>query len=101
MLPYEYMDKEYYSTVEAANILRVSRKTVFKWAQSGKIKATKVGRNYIIHNSAVLEELGKSIGTDKKANIEKAINKATKEYERTTNHIGHLIKKHLIDSPKL
>jgi len=88
MLLYEYMDKEYYSTIEAANILRVSRKTVFKWAQSGKIKATKVGRNYIIPHSVVLEKLGKSIGKDKKANIEKAIDKAMREYEKTFRMLG-------------
>ncbi len=88
MLTYEYMTKEYYSTIEAANILRVSRITVFQWARDGKIKATKVGKNYIIPRSAILEKLGKTLGPDKKADIEKAINKALKDYEKTFKMLG-------------
>jgi len=88
MLPYKYMEKEYYSTIEASKILRVSRKTVFQWARDGKIKAMKVGKNYVIPYSAILEKLGKTLGEDKKANIEKAINKALKEYEQTFKMLG-------------
>lgn len=88
MLPYKYMTKEYYSTMEAANILRVSRKTVFQWARDGKIEAIKVGKNYIIPRSAILEKLGKTLDADKKADIEKAINKALKDYEKTFRMLG-------------
>lgn len=83
MLPYEYMTKEYYSTIEAANILRVSRKTVFQWARDGKIKAAKIGKNYIISHSAILEKLGKTLGADKKATIDKAVKKLLEEYRET------------------
>lgn len=82
------MTKEYYSTIETADILRVSRKTVFQWARDGKIKAIKVGRNYIIPHSAILEKLGKTLGADKKTDIEKAINKALKDYEKTFKMLG-------------
>jgi len=88
MLPYKYMTKEYYSTIEAANILRVSRKTVFQWARDGRIKAIKVGKNYAIPHSAILEKLGKTLGADKKAEIEDAINKALKDYEGTFRMLG-------------
>ena len=88
MLPYKCMAKEYYSTIEVANILRVSRKTVFQWARDGKIKAIKVGKNYVIPRSAILEKLGKTLGADKKAGIEKAINKALKDYEKTFRMLG-------------
>lgn len=82
------MTKEYYSTMEAANIFRVSRKTVFQWARDGKIKATKVGKNYVIPHSAILEKLGKTIGAEKKVEIEKAINKALKDYGKTFRMLG-------------
>lgn len=88
MLPYEYMTKKYYSTIETANIFKVSRKTVFQWARDGKIKAVKVGRNYIIPHSAILEKLGKTLGVEKKAAIENAINRALKDYEKTFKLLG-------------
>ena len=82
------MPKEYYSTIEAANILRVSRITVFQWIKSKKIEATKVGRNYVISHSAVLEKLGKTIGTKKKKAVEVAIDKALKDYGKTFRLLG-------------
>ena len=88
MLPYKYMTKEYYSTIEVANILRVSRKTVFQWAKNGKIKATKVGKNYIIPHSVILEKLGKDIGVEKKAAIEEAIDRALIDYGKTFKLLG-------------
>ena len=82
------MPKKYYSTVETANILRVSRKTVFQWARNGKINAIRVGRNYVIPHETVLEKLGKTIGTEKKAAIEKTIDKALNEYEEVFKKLG-------------
>jgi excisionase family DNA binding protein len=77
------MNKEYYSTIEAAKILRVSRISVFNWAKKGNIQAIKVGKNYIIPYSAILEKLGKNIGSEKKIAIEKAIDRAMKDYGET------------------
>jgi len=88
MLPYEYMIKEYYSTTETANIFRVSRKTVFMWIKNGKMKATKVGRNYVVPHSSIVEKLGKTLGTEKKVEIEGSINKAIEDYEQTFRLLG-------------
>ena len=88
MLPYKYMIKEYYSTIEAANIFRVSRKTVFQWIKTGKIKAVKVGRNFIVPHSSIVEKLGKTLGTEKKIEIEKSIDRAIKDYEQTFRQLG-------------
>ena len=41
-------NKEFFSTMEAAKILDISRIAVFQNIKAGKIKATQVGRNYII-----------------------------------------------------
>ena len=82
------MNKEYYSTTEAANIFKVSRKTIFIWIKNGKMKAEKVGRNFVIPHSSIIEKLGKELGTEKKAEIEKTIDRAIKTYEQTFRKLG-------------
>ena len=82
------MSKELYSTSEVAKILRLSRISVFNRIKLGKIKAERIGRNYVITHKSVMEALGKSIGTEKKANIERAIDKAIREYGETFKLLG-------------
>jgi len=82
------MIKEHYSTTEVANIFRVSRITVFNWIKTGKIKAVKVGRNFIVPHSSIVEKLGKTLGTEKKIEIEKSIDRAIKDYEQTFRQLG-------------
>ena len=75
------MRKDYYSAPEAANIFKVSRMAIVRWIKKGDLKATKVGRNYIIPHSSIVEKLGETIGEEKKADIEKTIDRALKEYK--------------------
>lgn len=82
------MTKKYYSTVEAARILRLSRIAVFNRIKKGKLKAERVGKNYIISHEAVLESLGRSVGPEKKENIKRAIDKALKEYGNVFKLLG-------------
>jgi len=82
------MNKKYYSTTEVARTLHLSRVSVFNHIKSGKIKAEKIGRNYIISHESLLEALGRSIGNEKKANIEKAVDKALNEYEEMFRRLG-------------
>ena len=82
------MTKENYSAPEAAKIFNVSRMAVVRWIQKGELKATKVGRNYVIPHSSIVEKLGKEIGTEKKAEIEKTIDRAVKTYEQTFRKLG-------------
>lgn len=42
------MNQKYYSTSEVANIMHMTRVGVFKRIKNGKIKAEKVGRNYVV-----------------------------------------------------
>ena len=88
MIPYKYMTKEFYSTTEAANIFRVSRKTILMWIENEKIKADKVGRNYIIPHSSIVEKIGKTLGTERKEEIEKTIDKAMEDFEQTLRRLG-------------
>jgi excisionase family DNA binding protein len=73
------MSKEFYSTTEVARILNISRVSVFRQIKLGKIKAIKIGRNFVISHDGLLEALGKSVGTAKKEAIERAIDRAMKE----------------------
>jgi excisionase family DNA binding protein len=75
------MKKDFYSTAEVAQILNISRVSVFNRIKSGKLKATKVGRNFIVTHEELLEALGDRIGPAKKEQIEKAINRAMKDYK--------------------
>ena len=72
-----------YSTIEVSKILRLSRIEVFRKIKSGKIKAEKVGRNYIIAENDLLEALGKLVGPSKKIRTENAVKRAVREYGRT------------------
>lgn len=77
------MNQKYYSTGEVAKILRISRIAVFKQIKTGKIKAEKVGRNYVIASDNLMEALGKIVGVSKKKKIEEAVKKAIREYGET------------------
>lgn len=82
------LNKEYYSTSEVAQILNLSRIAIFNRIKKGTLKARKIGRNYIISREHLLEVLGKSVGKENKADIEKAVNKAGKQYEKTFKLLG-------------
>ncbi|HEY4515855.1 MAG TPA: helix-turn-helix domain-containing protein [Candidatus Paceibacterota bacterium] len=42
------MLNRYYSTTETAEILKITRVTVFNWIKSGNLKARRFGRSYLI-----------------------------------------------------
>lgn len=77
------MNKKMYSTVETAKILGLSRIEVFRKIKAGRIRAEKVGRNYVIAQDDLMETLGKLVGTSKREKIEKAVKRAVKEYGLT------------------
>jgi excisionase family DNA binding protein len=55
-------EKEFYTTVELAKLLGISRISVFKRVRRGAIKAQKVGRDFIILKSDVdLKKLAEEI----------------------------------------
>lgn len=82
------MEKKYYSTIEVGKILHLSRVAVLKRIKSGKLKAERVGKNFIVGNEAILEALGKSIGKEKKEKIEHAVKKAVEQYKATFKLLG-------------
>jgi len=81
--------KNYYSTIELAKLLGISRQAVLKKIKNGQIKAGKAGRNYIIYGkdfgNIVRDDL-----TDKiKKEIEKGVAKVIKEYGDTLKMLGN------------
>ncbi|MBN1995402.1 MAG: helix-turn-helix domain-containing protein [Anaerolineae bacterium] len=49
---------------EVADYLKVSRTTVWRWCNQGKLPAFKVGRGWRIHRSRVEELIGEEIGEE-------------------------------------
>ncbi|MBM3257442.1 MAG: helix-turn-helix domain-containing protein [Candidatus Liptonbacteria bacterium] len=79
---------DFLSTIEVSKILKVSRIAVQKKIKKGQIKAMKVGRNYVVPKEEVLKALGEVIGEESKKEIDKAIQKAVREYGEAFKKLG-------------
>ena len=83
------MKKEnYISTTQLSDVLGISRVAVFKKIKSGEIKATKIGRNFIIDKKDLPEIFGDVLTSEKKKIIEDAVKKTVKEYGQTIKLLG-------------
>lgn len=82
------MKTDFFSTSEAAKILGVSRITVFNKIKMGKIPATKVGRNFVIRKSDVLKASGELLTNKQKRGINKAVERAAKQYGELFERLG-------------
>jgi len=84
--------KEFFSTIELAKILKISRIAIYKKVKSGKIKAIKIGRNYAIPrdevNKIIGNILGRPLNDNEKKDIEKVVDRAIKEYGETLKLLG-------------
>jgi len=76
-------DKKFLSTTELAKILGISRIAVYKKIKKGKIKAIKVGRNFVINKKNLGNILGAELTGKEKKEIEKAVKRVVKEYHET------------------
>lgn len=82
-------NKQFYSSVELAKLLGISRIAVFKQIKSGKIKARKVGRNYVIEREDIEGLLAKSLSETTRGEIDQAIKKTVREYKETLRLLGN------------
>ena len=82
------MEKELMTTSEVARILGISRIAVFKKIKAGDIKATKVGRSFVIHRDDLPNVLSKVIGDGRKKEIERAVKKVVVDYGQTLKLLG-------------
>lgn len=81
-------EKNYLTTAELSKLLGISRIAVFKKIKSGKIKAKKVGRNFVIDKKELGGILDDTLNEDKKAEIRKAVKKTVREYGETLKLLG-------------
>lgn len=82
------MEKKFITTLELAKMLGISRIAVFKKIKSGKIKASKIGRNYAIEKKNLDNILGTHLSQDDKKNIGVLVKKTIKEYGQTLKLLG-------------
>lgn len=80
--------KQFLTTAEAAKLLGISRIAVFKKIKSGKIKAEKAGRAFLIDKKEFGKILGAVLTETKKREIEKAVRKTVNEYGQTLRLLG-------------
>lgn len=82
------MDKKFYSTIEIAKILGISRIAVFKKIKSGEIKAQKVGRSFVIDGESLAGIVGTVLTDNKKKEIERSVDRTIKEYGEALKLLG-------------
>lgn len=80
--------KDFFSTIELAKILGISRVAILKRIKNGKIRAVKVGRNFIIAKKDIGDILSKELTIADKGEIDKAVEKTVKEYGETLRLLG-------------
>ncbi len=78
--------KTYFTTAEVANMLGMSRVTIFRKIQSGEIKAEKFGRNFMVPANQFIQN--KDLTEAQKTDIKKIIDKAVREYGETFRLLG-------------
>ncbi|HLM84251.1 MAG TPA: helix-turn-helix domain-containing protein [Candidatus Bathyarchaeia archaeon] len=76
------------TTAELAQLLGISRVAVFKKIKSGKIKAKKIGRNFVVDKKELGGILDESLTERKKAEIDASVKKTIKEYGETLKLLG-------------
>jgi putative molybdopterin biosynthesis protein len=83
------MDKKFFSTTEIAKILGISRVAVFKKIKKGEIRATKVGRNFIINKKDLGDVFGTVLSPENKKIIDRAVSRTAEEYGETLRLLGN------------
>jgi excisionase family DNA binding protein len=80
--------KNFYTTADIAKLLGISRIAVFKQIKSGKIKAEKVGRNFVILAKDLPVQLQTQLSVKTKEDIAHAVSKAVLDYGYTLQKLG-------------
>ena len=85
------MGKKYISTAEAAKLLGISRIAVYKRIKTGRLKAEKFGRNFVVDinklgndNDIVIE----TKPSEKKEQIDRTMEKVWSQYSEALKKLG-------------
>jgi excisionase family DNA binding protein len=81
-------EQEFYSVVEVAGLLGLSRISVFKKIKKGEIKAIRIGRSYAVPAASLAHILGRTLGETEKKDIEAAVKRAVAEYGEVLEKLG-------------
>ena len=73
---------------QLAELLGVSRITIYNRVKKGQIPATRVGRSYIINDKIIAQIMGKKVSEKGKKEIDAAIDKTVKEYGEVLKQLG-------------
>jgi len=79
---------DYVSVKELADIIGISRVAVFNRIKNGKIKAEKIGRNFVIFKKDVPEVFNPSLSVNDKNELEQGVKKVLKDYGETIKMLG-------------
>lgn len=82
------IESEYITISQLARILGISRIAVYKKVKKGQIKASRVGKIYLIPKTVILNILGQELTEKDKSEIDKAITKTVKEYGEVLKLLG-------------
>lgn len=82
-------NKDFFSTAELAKVLGISRVAVFNRIKKGEIKATKIGRSFVIAKKDLENILSTGISENDKEKINRAVKKTVKEYGETLKMLGN------------
>ena len=81
-------EERYLSIPEFAKLIGVSRIAVYKQVKAGKIKAIRIGRNYVIDEKAVNAVLKTKVSDERQAKIKKAVKRTVSEYGDVLRKLG-------------
>lgn len=81
-------NKAYFSTKELAEIFGISPVAIFKRIKTGRIKATKVGKTYVIEKAELAKVLRGDLTEDDKKKVEEAVKRTIKEYGSVLKLLG-------------
>ena len=75
--------KQFYSVKEVADLLGISRVTVFRWIKLGKLKAEMLAGSFVILAEDLPHHLLGGLPESNKIEIRKAVKLALREYGET------------------
>lgn len=80
--------KDFFTTSELAKIMGISRIAVFNRIKNGKIKAIRIGRNWLIPKEEIEDHVGKELTKKEKELLLKGVHKVVQEYGETLKRLG-------------
>ena len=79
---------DYLTIPQVAKLLGISRIAVYRQVKSGKIKATRFGRNYAISKKYIMEIAGKPFSDKDREQVDIAIKRALEQYGKAIKRLG-------------